>query len=250
MNPYSVLGVSENASDEEIKKAYRALSRRYHPDANINNPNKDQAEEKFKQVQQAYEQIMDMREKGYSYSDYSRQTAGSSSSGGYGRTTGGFDFGGFDFGGFGFDFGSFAGNGPRTRQAATDERGVHMRAAANYINSGHYREALHVLDEINDRDGQWYYFAALSHAGMGNNVQALDYVRTACRLEPGNMTYQTLLNRLQSGGSWYRDMQSPYGNTAMQGNNLCLRLCLLNLVCNLCCGGGGMCYGGYGPGMC
>ena len=47
-------GVSRDASMDEIKKAYRTLSRKYHPDANINNPNKDQAEEKFKQVQQAY----------------------------------------------------------------------------------------------------------------------------------------------------------------------------------------------------
>ena len=57
-DPYSVLGVSRDASDDEIKKAYRKLSRKYHPDANINNPNKAQAEEKFKEVQQAYEQIM------------------------------------------------------------------------------------------------------------------------------------------------------------------------------------------------
>ena len=56
INPYGVLGVSPSATDEEIKKAYRALSRKYHPDANINNPNKMQAEEKFKEVQQAYEQ--------------------------------------------------------------------------------------------------------------------------------------------------------------------------------------------------
>ena len=62
LDPYSVLGVPRNASDDEIKKAYRKLSRKYHPDANINNPNKDQAEEKFKEVQQAYEQIMKERE--------------------------------------------------------------------------------------------------------------------------------------------------------------------------------------------
>ena len=53
-NPYEVLGVSGNASEEEIKKAYRTLSRKYHPDANLNNPNKAQAEEKFKQIQEAY----------------------------------------------------------------------------------------------------------------------------------------------------------------------------------------------------
>ena len=57
-DPYQVLGVTRGASDEEIKKAYRSLSRKYHPDANVNNPNKDAAEEKFKQVQQAYDQIM------------------------------------------------------------------------------------------------------------------------------------------------------------------------------------------------
>ena len=52
-DPYQVLGVSRGTSDDEVKKAYRALSRKYHPDANVNNPNKEQAEEKFKQVQQA-----------------------------------------------------------------------------------------------------------------------------------------------------------------------------------------------------
>ena len=58
-DPYQVLGVSRDASDEEIKKAYRALSRKYHPDANVNNPNKEQAEEKFKEIQQAYQRIME-----------------------------------------------------------------------------------------------------------------------------------------------------------------------------------------------
>ena len=64
MDPYSVLGVSRNASMDEIKKAYRKLSRMYHPDANVNNPNREQAEEKFKQIQEAYNRIVDEREHG------------------------------------------------------------------------------------------------------------------------------------------------------------------------------------------
>ena len=60
IDPYSILGISRDASDDEVKKAYRKLSRKYHPDANIDNPNKEQAEEKFKQVQQAYEQIREL----------------------------------------------------------------------------------------------------------------------------------------------------------------------------------------------
>lgn len=57
-NPYEVLGVSPSASDDEIKKAYRELSRKYHPDANINNPLADLAAEKFKEVQEAYDTII------------------------------------------------------------------------------------------------------------------------------------------------------------------------------------------------
>lgn len=76
MDPYKVLGISSDATDEEVKKAYRELSCKYHPDANANNPLKDLAEEKFKEVQAAYSQIMDMRAKGYA-------TNGSQTSGGY-----------------------------------------------------------------------------------------------------------------------------------------------------------------------
>ena len=98
-DPYSVLGVSRDASEEEIKKAYKALSRKYHPDANINNPNKDQAEEKFKEIQAAYQQIMKERTEGYSYGGgYGRQSYGGSGSG-YGGSQG--------YGGYGQGFGDF-----------------------------------------------------------------------------------------------------------------------------------------------
>ena len=62
MDPYKVLGVSYNASEDEIKKAYRSLSRKYHPDANVGKPNQKEYEEKFKEVQQAYNMIMDQKQ--------------------------------------------------------------------------------------------------------------------------------------------------------------------------------------------
>lgn len=106
IDPYSVLGISRGASDEEIKKAYRNLSRKYHPDANINNPNKAQAEEKFKEVQQAYDQIMKEKEAGYSYN------------GGYGNNAG------YGNGGFGGGFGGF-GNSSGQYSYGNDEYSNH-----------------------------------------------------------------------------------------------------------------------------
>ena len=63
-DPYSVLGVSPNASDEEIKKAYRELARKYHPDNYQNNPLADLAEEKMKEINEAYETITKQRSGG------------------------------------------------------------------------------------------------------------------------------------------------------------------------------------------
>lgn len=231
INPYSVLGVPQNASDEEIKKAYRSLSRKYHPDANINNPNKDQAEARFKEVQQAYQQIMQERE---------YQTSGSAQDG-YDPSG---DFGGFgSFGGFG-TFRGFSGQYRQADAGPTEsEDDLHMKAASNFINSRHYREALNLLNGIRDRNARWFYYSALANSGIGNNVIALQHAQEALRLEPNNFQYQLLVNRFQSGGSWYQRQQDPYETTYTVGSSWCTKLCIANILCNLCCGSG-MCCGG------
>lgn len=233
-DPYAVLGVGRNASEDEIKKAYRALSRKYHPDANVNNPNKEKAEEKFKEIQQAYQQIMDEREHGGDRS-YGQ--------GGYGPGTGGFggfDFGGFDFGGFGGAYGG----GQQRSSAGTDEESAYKQAAANYIRSGHYREALNVLNSIPNKDARWYYLSAIANSGSGNNLTALEHARQAVNMEPGNMEYKQLLSQLEGGGSWYYSRREPYGAGGAQGSGMCSRLCFTYLLCNLCCGSGWCCGSG------
>lgn len=239
-DPYQVLGVPRNASDDEIKKAYRKLSRKYHPDANINNPNKEQAEARFKEVQQAYQQIMKEKEYGYQSDSYGSSGPYRNSSYGDGDPFGG--FGGF--GGFWGDFGGFGSYRRTSAGSAENEGDLHIRAAANYINSQHYQEALNVLNNIKDRTGQWYYYSAIANSGLGNNVIALDHAKTACQIEPDNVQYQMLLQRLQSSGSWYRTRQNPYQTYGMGGGNYCLKLCIANIICNLFCGGGLCC----GPG--
>lgn len=207
LDPYSVLGVSRTADMDEIKKAYRTLSRKYHPDANINNPNKAEAEEKFKQVQQAYDQIVKERERG---------TSGQDSW--YG------DFGGNSYGGY---------------QTQNDQRSMQMRAAANYINARHFREALNVLNNMTEKDGEWYYYHAVANSGMGNTASAMEDARMAVQMEPSNMQYQRLYQQLQSGGQWYQDMGTGYGYERSGrglGNCCCQCLCL-NMLCS-----GGCCF--------
>lgn len=230
-DPYEVLGVSRSATEEEIKKAYKSLSRKYHPDANINNPRKEEAEEKFKEIQQAYQQVMKERTEGYSYQ-------GGGGGGNYGGF-GGFD--GWDFGGFG-SFRGFYGNGGGTGY----EEDGHLRAAGNYIRNGYYKEARTVLDgmEGNTRSARWYYYSALAHAGLGNQVSALEHARRAAALEPDNRDYSNLVYQFENGGAWYSQRQGTYSRPYVSGDGLCMKLCLANLICNICCGGGGLCCGG------
>lgn len=244
-DPYKILGVSPDASDEEIKKAYRAMSRKYHPDANINNPNKAQAEEMFKRVQQAYNQIMKSRENpgGYNYGYGQSQGSygyGSNRSGtGQSEDFGGFwGFGPFGFGGYGQGYNQNTyGNG----NMGNDETSSHLRAAANYIRNGAYAEALNVLNGIENRDARWYYYSAQANVGLGNSAMALEFAKRALEMDPDNVQYQYLYRQLQSGGQWYANRGTTYGRTYNGGSGYCFRLCLLNLCCNLLCGRGLCC---------
>ena len=163
IDPYSILGISRDASDEEVKKAYRKMSRKYHPDANIDNPNKYQ-----------------------------------------------------------------------------DEESMRRQAAANYIQSGHYREAMNVLQSLSQRNGQWYYLSSMANMGLGNNVNALNDIKQAIRLEPDNVQYQMVLQQMEGGGNWYQEMQNPFGGMPTGGDDYCMKLCLANMACSLCCPGSGI----------
>lgn len=216
-DPYEVLGVSRSASTDEIKKAYRALSRKYHPDANINNPNKDQAEAKFKEIQQAYEQVMNEKNGGGQSSSY-----------------GGYGYDNYGYGGFGY-----GGSQQSTQDNSQEDN--YLRAAANYINNGYYKEALNILGQMSSRSALWYYYSAQANRGAGNNMIALEHARMALSMEPDNWQYQMLVSQLEGGGGWYQSRQRTY--TSPMGNmDYCTKLCLLNLACNMCCGGN-MCCG-------
>lgn len=208
MDPYKVLGVSPGATDEEIKKAYRSLSRKYHPDANVNNPNKAQAEEKFKQVQMAYDQIMKQKQQGYSY----------------GSGYGGGAYGGFGYGRTNSAYGS---------AGSTDS--VEMQAAANYIRNRCFKEAVNVLNNMSQRDARWYYYSAVANAGLGNNVTAQEHANRAVDMEPSNMEYRQLKQQLEFGGTWYQNMGSSYDRPYSGTGNWCFSMLLLNLLCNCCC---------------
>lgn len=237
-DPYGVLGVNRNATEEEIKKAYKTLSRKYHPDANINNPHKEQAEEKFKEIQAAYQQIMKERTSGYTGSGY----GGSSSGPGDGRGASGY-YGGFGAGGFGS--GGFY-------QETGYEDNTYLRAAGNYIRNGYYREARTALDGIEkqERNARWYYYSAIAYSAMGSNVAALEHARQAAAMEPNNVSYRSLVRQFESGGSWYEQRQATYGYPTVGGSSVCVKLCVANMICNMCCLGGGCCGGGMaGPGL-
>ena len=182
-DPYSVLGVSPNASDEEIKKAYRELARKYHPDNYQNNPLADLAEEKMKEINEAYDQIQKQRK--------ASSAASQSHSYGYGS---GNSYGNSAYGGA---YG--AGSLNQVRMA---------------INRGDISLAERLLSGVSDHNAEWNFLMGVVCSRRGWMDEAKRYMETAVQMDPNNPEYQNALSALT--GTGYR----PNGFRSVHTANL------------------------------
>ena len=202
-DPYKILGVSPNATDEEIKQAYRRLAKQYHPDRN---PGDEEAAKKMQQINAAYEQIKNPG------------AAHQGGSGGYSQ------YDPFGFGGY-----------QQRSYGNSDSGDNYQKAAMNYIRFGRYQEALNALNNSTNRNARWYYLSALANSGLGNQVTALEHIRRAVSMEPDNQEYIDTLNRIEHGGAAYRQQAGNFTGFSM-GGSPCMSLCLCYLCQMLFCG--------------
>lgn len=261
-SPYEVLGVSEGASQDEVKKAYRKLARKYHPDLN---PGDAEAARKMVEINEAYQRIMNpskfaredaRRATSNPYGSASQPGQGSYSSpfgGAYGTSARGSqgqggaygspsgnpygwstqDFSWEEFFGFG---GPGAGGDPRSiHPEASAFDSDEVRNAINLINAGRYHDAARIMAGIpsGGRNARWYYIASLANYGAGNEVLGYEQIRKAVQLEPGNAEYRRALRAFQQPSQAYQQQSSERGFT--RGNANGMVTCCLGLVALNCC---------------
>ena len=207
-DPYKVLGVSPDASDEEIKKAYRNLAKKYHPDLH---PGDAEAERRMNEINAAYEQIKNPQ-----------QNAGP---GGYGGYSSQQQYGGYGYGGA-YGYG----------QSGADSEPSGIRAAENYIRVGYFSQAINALESVEQRDrsGKWYYLSAYASYQLGNRIRALEHARQAVNMEPNNYNYQQLLDVIQNGGNVYRNMGQTFTVNTGGIGSLCMSILMARLFCMFC----------------
>ena len=194
-DPYQVLGVKPSASDDEIKRAYRELARKYHPDNYQNNPLADLAEEKMKEINEAYDAITKLR------------SGGSSS---------GYSSGGYQ-------------SAYRQQSQSTDPVFARVRGL---INSGSLDQAEQLLQGTSTRTAEWYFLAGSVAYRRGWLDEAMRNYQMAVNMEPGNMEYRQAYAMMQQGGSAYRP--AGYGAGGMDALDCCTTMMCLNCLCGGC----------------
>lgn len=200
-NPYKVLGVNEGATNEEIRAAYLSLVKKYHPDKYTDPDMKQLANEKLKEINEAYDQLT--------------KNPGKTASSGYsGAAYGAGGHGGSD-------------SGPEA------DRFVRARSL---INAGNLDGAKTILDSIQTRNAEWYYLYGIIYLRQGWYDKAREFLGRAYRTEPGNAEYAQAYNTLRYTGNPYsRPRQSTsYGNCS--ACDICSGLMCADCCCE-CMGG-------------
>lgn len=193
-DPYSVLGVSQSASDDEVKKAYRDLARKYHPDNYQNNPLADLAEEKMKEINEAYDTITKQRSGGYQHS----------ASSAYG----------------------YQGGYQQYSSAGSNSAYARIRSL---INAGDLQTAERLLMEVSTKTAEWYFLSGSIAYRKGWLDEAMQNYNRAVQMEPNNMEYRQALAMCQRGGTAYR----PYGYTTntVDACDCCTAMLCMNMCC-------------------
>lgn len=202
-DPYQVLGVSPSASDDEIKKAYRDLARKYHPDNYHDNPLADLAQEKMKQINEAYDTVVKSRERG-----------SSSASGQHA-------------------YGSYGGSAySQQRSYSGSAQYAEIRSA---INAGNLVRAEQLLNAISDRNAEWNFCMGSLYYRKGWLDEASRYFQIAVSMDPANSEYRQALAFMRSGGAAYRtNAAGPMAG--MDSCDCCSSLIMADCCCE-CLGG-------------
>lgn len=197
-NPYEILGVKENASDEEIKRAYRELAKKYHPDQYGDNPLKNLAEERMRDINEAYDYLT--KNKGNSRNNY--QT----SSQNYNNTN------------------SNSSQNPQYQSIRMD------------IQRGNFNAAEEKLKRSNVKDAEWNFLMGIVSLRKGWYSQGFNYLSTATRLDPGNPEYRQAFNEVNSNYNSYRQPYNNRGTSDNDLCTICGTLWCLDSICD-CFGG-------------